>query len=102
MAGTPAQVRGAEPVDGQPSPEADLVAREHVTLVHRALGELSAEYRQIIVLRELEGCRYEQIAEILDLPIGTVRSRLFRARLALRDQLAPTMEMNRSGVAETA
>lgn len=91
---------GNEPVDGQPTPEAELVGEERVKLVHRALGELSAEYRQIIVLRELEGCRYEQIAEILELPIGTVRSRLFRARLALRDQLAPAMKEDRSDVAE--
>jgi RNA polymerase sigma-70 factor, ECF subfamily len=82
---------GSEPVDGQPTPEADVLRTEHVALVHTALAELSPEYRQILVLRELEGCRYEEIAEILELPVGTVRSRLFRARLQLRDQLAPMM-----------
>jgi RNA polymerase sigma-70 factor (ECF subfamily) len=91
---------GLEPVDGQISPEAELVGREQVALVHRALAALSAEYRQIIVLRELEDCSYDQIAEILDLPIGTVRSRLFRARLALRDQLAPAMNQEASDVLE--
>ena len=82
---------GSEPVDGQPTPDADVLRTEQVQLVHAALAELSAEYRQILVLREIEGCRYEEIAEILELPVGTVRSRLFRARLQLRDQLAPMM-----------
>jgi RNA polymerase sigma-70 factor (ECF subfamily) len=82
---------GSEPVDGQPMPDAGLTQRERVELVHSALSELSVEYRQILVLRELEGCRYDEIAEILELPAGTVRSRLFRARLQLRDQLAPAM-----------
>src|SRR5262245_45189520 len=82
---------GDEPGDGQPTPAGDLLRTERVTLVHAALAELSGEYRQILVLRELEGCRYEEIAEILELPVGTVRSRLFRARLQLRDHLAPMM-----------
>jgi RNA polymerase sigma-70 factor (ECF subfamily) len=84
--------RGCEPVDGQPAPEASLVCRERATLVHEALAKLSAEFRQVIVLRELDGCRYEEIAEILDVPVGTVRSRLFRARLELRDRLASVVE----------
>ena len=88
---------GAEPVDGQPSPEANLTRCENVNIVHGALAELSTEYRQIIVLRELDGCCYEEIAEILDLPIGTVRSRLFRARIALRDRLAMSMKAEEIG-----
>jgi RNA polymerase sigma-70 factor, ECF subfamily len=83
--------RGSEPVDGQPLPEADFATQEDVKLVHAAMGKLAAEYREVIVLREIEGCRYDEIAEILDLPVGTVRSRLFRARLALRDELAPLL-----------
>lgn len=82
---------GDEPVDGQPAPDARITQRERVDMVHAALAELSVEYRQILVLRELEGCRYDEIAEILELPAGTVRSRLFRARLQLRDRLAPAM-----------
>ena len=82
---------GSEPVDGQPAPDSEMLRSERVELVHAALGELSAEYRQILVLRELDGCRYDEIAEILELPVGTVRSRLFRARLQLRDQLAPRL-----------
>jgi RNA polymerase sigma-70 factor (ECF subfamily) len=86
---------GSEPVDGQPAPEASLEQREDVELVHAALAELSTEYRTILVLREIDGCRYEEIAEILDLPVGTVRSRLFRARMALRDELSPRLHVER-------
>jgi RNA polymerase sigma-70 factor (ECF subfamily) len=82
---------GGEPVDGQPGPDSRMTQCEQVALVHAALAELSVEYRQILVLRELEGCRYDEIAEILELPAGTVRSRLFRARMQLRDHLAPAM-----------
>lgn len=83
---------GQEPVDGQPSPESGLDRSERTELVQAALRELAVDYRQILVLREMEGCRYDEIAEILELPVGTVRSRLFRARMALRDRLAPIME----------
>jgi RNA polymerase sigma-70 factor, ECF subfamily len=82
---------GAEPTDGQPLPTEHLAQRERVELVHAALGELGDDSRQILVLRELEGCSYDEIAEILNVPPGTVRSRLFRARAQLRDQLAPML-----------
>ncbi len=82
---------GLEPVDSQPPPEAQLARCDRARLVHAALAELAVDYRQVVVLRELEGCRYEEIAQILELPIGTVRSRLFRARLQLRDHLAPML-----------
>lgn len=94
---------GREPIDGRPTPEVDLLKTERVAMVHAALAELSIEYRQILVLRELEGCRYEEIAEILELPVGTVRSRLFRARLQLRDRLNPMMreELPEEKIADT-
>ena len=66
-------------MDGQPTAEASVLEQERAELVHAALAELSMEYRQILVLREIDGCRYDEIAEILELPVGTVRSRLFRA-----------------------
>ena len=86
---------GDEPMDGQPSPDAEYLRREQVEMVHAGLAALSMEYRQILVLREIDGCRYEEIAEILELPIGTVRSRLFRARLQLRDHLAPRFHVEK-------
>lgn len=86
---------GSEPVDGCPAPDANIEQREDIELVHEALAQLSTEYRTILVLREIDGCRYEEIAEILDLPVGTVRSRLFRARIALRDELAPRLHVER-------
>jgi RNA polymerase sigma-70 factor, ECF subfamily len=88
---------GSEPLDGEPAPETILAQRESVELVHAALARLSFEYRQILVLREIDGCRYEQIAEILELPIGTVRSRLFRARLELKNRLMPIMQKEEVG-----
>jgi len=86
---------GAEPLDGRPSAEADVLRHERAELVHSALAELSFEHRQILVLREIDGCRYDEIAEILDLPVGTVRSRLFRARLEMRDLLAPRLHVEK-------
>lgn len=78
---------GAEPTGPDNGVGEKLEQQERVDAVHNALAELSEEYRQIIVLRELEDCSYENIAEILDMPVGTVRSRLHRARTQLKDIL---------------
>ncbi len=78
---------GAEPVDTREAPNERMERTERVRQVRDALETLTEEHRAILVLREMEGCCYETIAEILDLPVGTVRSRLHRARLQLRDQL---------------
>lgn len=86
---------GEEPMDGQPNAEAGVLMQERAELVHAALAELNLEHRQIIVLREIDGLRYDEIADILSLPVGTVRSRLFRARLELRELLAPRLHVER-------
>ncbi len=78
---------GAEPVDGGDSPAERLERAERCRQVRQAIAELNDEYRAVLVLREIDGCCYETIAEILELPVGTVRSRLHRARLQLREQL---------------
>ena len=76
---------GAEP---PPSPETILLARQHGDRVAAAIGALPVRFREAIVLRELEDLSYREIAEILDLPIGTVMSRLARARTMLMTSLA--------------
>lgn len=81
------ETTGQEPVDGQADPSQQAERAERCRQVREALAALSEEHRSILTLREIDGCCYETIAEILDLPIGTVRSRLHRARLELRDQL---------------
>lgn len=78
---------GAEPPDPRLTAQEDAMRREEIEQVRTALANLGDQHSKILVLREIEGCSYETIAEILDLPVGTVRSRLFRARLQLRDKL---------------
>jgi RNA polymerase sigma-70 factor (ECF subfamily) len=83
-----------DPVD--PSPEADpsfaSEQAEREALVAAALEELAPEHRAVIVLKDYDGKRYEEISEILRIPIGTVRSRLHRARAQLRERLRPLVE----------
>ncbi len=83
---------GDEPADRSEQPEDRLLRQERAALLERALGELSAEHRAILVLREMEGCEYEEISRILELPVGTVRSRLHRARLQLKEQLTGVLD----------
>jgi RNA polymerase sigma-70 factor (ECF subfamily) len=83
---------GREPTDDVESPGEHVLREERAHLVHAALASLSEEHRAILVLREMDGFEYEQISEILDLPTGTVRSRLHRARLQLREQLKTVLE----------
>ena len=83
---------GDEPADRGEKPHDRLIREERADLIRRALGELSEEHRAILVLREMEGCDYEEIAEILDLPVGTVRSRLHRARVQLKEQLTGVLD----------
>jgi RNA polymerase sigma-70 factor (ECF subfamily) len=82
----------AEPADpsedSQPSRALEMAEDER--RVHQALARLSAEHRTVLVLKDMEGHKYEEMAELLEVPIGTVRSRLHRARLELRDLLLQT------------
>jgi RNA polymerase sigma-70 factor (ECF subfamily) len=68
-------------------PDTALERAEDEQRLQTALGALTPEHRTVLVLKEIEGRKYEMIAEILGVPIGTVRSRLHRARLELRDRL---------------
>jgi len=78
---------GAEPADTRDQAETVLIRKERCQQVRDAIARMKEEYRAVIVLREIDGCCYETIAEILDLPIGTVRSRLFRGRMQLAEEL---------------
>jgi len=71
-----------------PLPYDSLLRDERVKQIRAALNSLSSEHRTILVLREMENCDYDEIASLLNVPIGTVRSRLHRARLDLRARLA--------------
>ena len=86
------EVGGIEPCDPGEGPDARLQQQERVRQVQAGLASLSEEHRSILVLKEMEGYRYEEIAEMLDIPVGTVRSRLFRARLQLRDKLKEVVQ----------
>jgi len=81
------QTSGHEPIAPTEEPDVHLHREDCCRQVHEALDQLPEEYRTILVLREMEGHCYETIAEILDLPVGTVRSRLHRARVHLRQLL---------------
>jgi RNA polymerase sigma-70 factor (ECF subfamily) len=70
------------------NPEALLLAAARGELVQRALEELPAEFREIVILRELEGMSYKEIAEVAGIPVGTVMSRLARARARLQKILS--------------
>jgi RNA polymerase sigma-70 factor (ECF subfamily) len=78
---------GDEPIDPEPGPADRLHQDERCRQVREAIAALPEEHRAVVVLREIDGCCYETIAEILDVPVGTVRSRLHRARLQLREEL---------------
>src|SRR5262249_233239 len=73
--------------DQDPGPEAALEQSEREAALLRAIAELPDDRRIVVVLRDLEGLSYEEIAGALDLELGTVRSRLHRARMDLNDKL---------------
>jgi RNA polymerase sigma-70 factor (ECF subfamily) len=78
--------------DGAAGPDDQVEQREQNAAVLAALDRLDAEYRAVLVMRDVEGFDYQQMADLLGLPLGTLKSRLFRARIALRDELRPYME----------
>ncbi len=83
---TASELRLDFPDDG-PRPSTEMERREQQTGLMRAMDQLSSEHREILILREMEEQNYETISEILELPVGTVRSRLHRARLQLKELL---------------
>lgn len=84
--------QGARPQEApDDSPDADptyhLERAEREQIVEAALGQLGPEHRAVVILKDFDGRRYEEIGAILNVPVGTVRSRLHRARCELRDRL---------------
>ena len=78
------------------TPETVLAAKEIAAAVNSAMEALPEELRQAVTLREIEGLSYEEISEVMNCPIGTVRSRIFRAREAISAKVRPMLE-NQSG-----
>lgn len=83
--------RKSEPTSEE-TPESVLAAKEIAAVVNSAMAELSEDLRRAVTLREIEGLSYEEIAVALDCPIGTVRSRIFRARESISAKLKPLLE----------
>ncbi len=81
----------SELTDGE-TPEALLASKEIAAAVNAAIEALTEDLRQAITLREIEGLSYEEIAEAMNCPIGTVRSRIFRARDAIATRLRPLLD----------
>ena len=74
------------------TPESALMTKEIAATVNETIEQLPEELKSAITLREIDGLSYEEIAEIMDCPIGTVRSRIFRARESIAEKLKPLIE----------
>ena len=86
------EATGADPVDDGPRPEERLEQQDRCDMVRTALTKLPEPFRTVLVLREMDGFDYETIADMLDLPVGTVRSRLHRARMQMKDLLQEVLQ----------
>jgi RNA polymerase sigma-70 factor (ECF subfamily) len=85
-----------QPAD-EPGPESQAIGSVRAREVHRALGRLAPDQRAVIVLHDLQGFDYAEVAATLEVPVGTVKSRLHRARLALARELGHLKEAEPSG-----
>jgi RNA polymerase sigma-70 factor (ECF subfamily) len=81
----------SEPISDE-TPESVLAAKEIAAVVNAAMNALPDDLRQAVTLREIEGLTYEEIAAVMDCPIGTVRSRIFRARETISAKVKPLLE----------
>jgi len=96
---TDTDVEGAEAFDDGNNlrdintPESVLASKQIAETVNAAMDVLPLELRTAIVLREIEGLSYEEISEVMSCPIGTVRSRIFRAREVIAEKLKPLLDM---------
>ncbi len=83
----PAEFSPDEPVDHGDLPGDRMMREESASQIQKALAALAPDQRAVLVLRTVEGLNYQEISQVLDLNVGTVRSRLHRARMQLRDLL---------------
>ncbi|MBI3546594.1 MAG: RNA polymerase sigma factor RpoE [Gammaproteobacteria bacterium] len=96
--GSDMEIEGAELIESGDglrdlaTPERQALTDEIAATVHRVIEQLPEDLRTAITLREIEGLSYEEIAQMMDCPIGTVRSRIFRAREAIDQELRPLLE----------
>lgn len=86
------QVQNAPELKGMDTPEQNLINEEIIQTIKSAIDKLPEEMRMAITLREFEGMSYEEIAEAMACPVGTVRSRIFRAREAIDNKLNPLLD----------
>jgi len=84
-------MEGTDALKESESPESALARDELKAAIDRAISELPDDLRSAVTLREFDGLSYEQIAEIMDCPVGTVRSRIFRAREAIDRAIEPLL-----------
>lgn len=77
------------------TPDAELATKQIAQIVNSTIDKLPEELRTAITLREIDGLSYEEIAEVMDCPIGTVRSRIFRAREAVAEKLRPQLDISK-------
>ena len=77
------------------TPENELMSKQVVSVVQATLQELPEDLRSALTLREIEGLSYEEIASVMNCPVGTVRSRIFRAREAVAEKLRPLLETSK-------
>jgi RNA polymerase sigma-70 factor (ECF subfamily) len=86
------QVVNAQQLHGMDTPEQELLNEEIIAVIQSAIDGLPEEMRSAIMLREFEGMSYEEISQAMDCPVGTVRSRIFRAREAIDVKLKPLLD----------
>ena len=90
---------GWAPVDDMDTPEHHAMRSEQRRALERAIQELPEDMRSAVVLRDIQGCSYDEIADVLDANVGTIKSRISRARAKLREILSAQMELfDRPGV----
>jgi RNA polymerase sigma-70 factor (ECF subfamily) len=89
------RMEDAEQLRDVNTPDSMLLSKQVGEAVNRAIDRLPEDLRTAIVLREIEGLSYEEIAESMNCPIGTVRSRIFRAREAIANELRPLLETSK-------